>query len=74
MTAEIEANETPLVFKGINERSIDSGLTLLMFKEDDELIGIRMTSVAEMPKEPFTKEFVILPDYRECKNFCRFLS
>jgi hypothetical protein len=43
-----------------------------MFKEDGELIGIRMTSIVEMPKEPFTKEFVILPDYREGDYFLLF--
>ncbi|KAI6191214.1 N-acetyltransferase domain-containing protein [Aphelenchoides bicaudatus] len=64
-SSEMEKDERSFIFKDVNDRCIDSGLSLLMFKDDAELIGIRMTSVARMPKKKFTKEFVILPDYKE---------
>jgi len=63
---EIQEAEIPIILKVVNDRSIGSGLTLLMFKDDDkELIGIRMTSVGEIPKDVVKKEFEILPDYKE---------
>lgn len=57
-----QVNEISNVFQGILDRSVGSGLTLMMFKE---LIGIRMTSIAEMPKEPTVGESKLLPDYKE---------
>lgn len=51
---------------GFNKRSLGSGLSLIMLRDDNnELIGIRLTSVSERPKDLVKKEFVLLPDYKE---------
>jgi hypothetical protein len=61
-----QKGEMSNLFTGLLDRSIDSGYSLLMFRED-ELIGIRMASVANMPKERITEEFTLLPDYKDSK-------
>jgi hypothetical protein len=58
------------MFKELIDRSIGSGLSLLMFRDDNnELIGIRMTSIFNRPRNMVKKEFVLLPDYKEGMNY-----
>ncbi|KAI6205880.1 hypothetical protein M3Y94_00842400 [Aphelenchoides besseyi] len=59
-----QASEVSHLFEGILDRSIDSGLSLLMFNDEHELVGIRMTSTATMPEKIPSKHFEILPDYK----------
>jgi len=58
-----QKGEMSNLFTGLLDRAIGSGYSLLMFRED-ELIGIRLASVANMPKERITEEFTFLPDYK----------
>ncbi|KAI6191215.1 hypothetical protein M3Y97_00204000 [Aphelenchoides bicaudatus] len=53
------------VFEGMIDRSVGSGLTLLMFNEEKDLIGIRMASKCKMPEKKLTGEFKLLPDYKD---------
>jgi hypothetical protein len=71
-SSNISEEDVGLTFREINKRSIGSGLSLLMLRDDtNELIGIRMTSISERPKDLVKKEFVFLPDYKEGKNAIR---
>jgi len=60
-----QVGEISTVFHGILDRSVGSGLTLMMFDESEDLIGIRMTSLAEKPEQPIEGEFTLLPDYKD---------
>ncbi|KAI6213914.1 hypothetical protein M3Y94_00207700 [Aphelenchoides besseyi] len=59
-------SDVKILFDGILERSIDSGLSLLMFKANsNELIGIRMTSLVNLPQNRRQLEdFQLLSDYK----------
>ncbi|KAI6173998.1 N-acetyltransferase domain-containing protein [Aphelenchoides besseyi] len=60
----ISSTKVSHLFQGILDRSIDSGLSLLMFNDENELVGIRMTSIATMPEKIPSKNFEILSDYK----------
>ncbi|KAI6205881.1 hypothetical protein M3Y94_00842500 [Aphelenchoides besseyi] len=62
--SQINEEEAPILLKELNDRSVGSGLSLLMF-DGDQLIGIRLTSVHEKPKKLDNYKFELLPDYKE---------